>query len=165
MAEHGYPNRAGPASFHLGTEPSTTRVNIPVHVLTGAFHCTDNGPVEDSCDSLSKSAIFSARDKSVLFDILDVSTRGSEFTGPINRIFDPINHCNCVHVRTDVIPSQVKWPNKMTDPLNRRPNKADSTVRISKNSAINLCKYKIMRIGQFWRFKKLCAIVLSEKFF
>ena len=28
-AEHGYPNRAGPARFHLGTEPSTTRVNIP----------------------------------------------------------------------------------------------------------------------------------------
>ena len=28
-AEHGYPNRAGPASFHLGTEPSTTHVNIP----------------------------------------------------------------------------------------------------------------------------------------
>ena len=29
VAEHGYPNRAGPARFHLGTEPSTTRVNIP----------------------------------------------------------------------------------------------------------------------------------------
>ena len=82
----------------------------------------------DSCDSLSKSAIFSARDKSVLFDILDASTRGSEFIVPINRIFDPINLCNFVHVRTDVIPFQVKWPNKTADPLNRRPNKADSTV-------------------------------------
>ena len=27
-AEHGYPNRAGPARFHLGTEPSATCVNI-----------------------------------------------------------------------------------------------------------------------------------------
>ena len=27
-AEHGYPNRAGPACFHLGTEPSATCVNI-----------------------------------------------------------------------------------------------------------------------------------------
>ena len=57
-----------------------------------------------------------------------MSTRGSEFTGPINRIFDPINRCNFVRVRTDVIPFQVKWPNKTTDPLNRRPNKADSTA-------------------------------------
>ena len=81
-----------------------------------------------ACNSLSKSAIFLARDKSVLFDILDVSTRGSEFTGPINRIFDQINRCNFVRVRTDVIPFQVKWPNKTADPLNRRPNKADSTV-------------------------------------
>ena len=60
--------------------------------------------------------------------ILDVSTRGFEFTGPINRIFDPINRCNFVHVLTDVFPFQVKWPNKMADPLNRRPNKADSTL-------------------------------------
>ena len=46
-AEHGYPDRAGPAGFHLGTEPSTIRVTFQ-HALTGAFHCTDNGPVEDS---------------------------------------------------------------------------------------------------------------------
>ena len=35
---------------------------------------------------------------------------------------------------------------------------------------ITVCKYKIMRIGQFWRLKKLYvilnyAIVLSERFF
>ena len=28
-AEHGHPNRAGPARFHLGSEPNMTRVNIP----------------------------------------------------------------------------------------------------------------------------------------
>ena len=28
-AEQSYPNKSGPARFHLGTEPSTTRVNIP----------------------------------------------------------------------------------------------------------------------------------------
>ena len=37
-------------------------------------------------------------------------------------------------------------------------------------SAINLCEYKIMRVGQFWRFKNFMrflngAIVLSERFF
>ena len=90
-----------------------------------------------ACDSLSKCAIFLARDKSVLFDILDVSTRGSEFAGPIKRIFDPINRCNFVHVRTDMIPFQVKWPNKTADPLKRRLNKADSTV-FSKD-AVNGC--------------------------
>ena len=47
-----------------------------------------------------------------------MSKRGSEFTGPINRIFDPINRCNFVHIRTDVIPFHVKWPNKTADPLN-----------------------------------------------
>ena len=67
-----------------------------------------------------------------------MSTRGSEFTGPINRIFDPINRCNFVHVRTDVIPFQVNWPNKTADPLNRRPNKVDSTVITNNRGIFNL---------------------------
>ena len=137
-AEHGYPNRAGPARFHLGTEPSTTRVNIPAR----ADWCLSLHRQRD-CGRQRAIRYLKVRPfrrgtntRYVLFDTLDMSTCGSEFTGPINRIFDPINLCNFVHERTDVIPFQVKWPNKTADPLNQRPNKADSTVLKTYNIII-----------------------------
>ena len=122
------------ASTLLGTQPSTTRVSIPARTdwclsLHRQRACGRQRAIR--CLKV-RSFRRGTNTRYVLFDILDVSTRGSEFTGSINRIFDPINQCNFVHVhvRTDVIPFQVKWPEKTADPLNRRPNKADSTVYV-----------------------------------
>ena len=110
------------ASTLLGTQPSTTRVSIPARTdwclsLHRQWVC---GRQRAICCLKVRSFRRGTNTRYVLFDILDMSTPGSEFTGSINRIFDPINQCNFVHVhvRTDVIPFQVKWPEKTADPLN-----------------------------------------------
>ena len=119
-AEHGYPNRAGPARFHLGTEPSTTHVNIPARAdWCLSLHRQRTCGRQHATRCLKVRSFRRGTNLFSFHHVLDVSTRGSEFSGPINRIFDPINRCNFVtYIVLTVIPVQIKWPNKPADPLN-----------------------------------------------